>query len=229
MESCEIEGCVRPVYISKWGFCRGHYFRFRRNGDPGASVFKGYRAKNAQLLCSVSGCMGAHVAKGFCQSHYKSFHKYGNPLTSIRTLKITSDEKLCPKCNLWKPFSKFAISKKTVTGYQSHCKDCVHYARLNRKYNITFDQYNKLLAAQGGGCVCGAKLPGGVVRYFNVDHDHACCPAGWSCGKCIRGLLCIRCNTILGLARDDAQQLTTLIKYLDSSSHIVVKRRRIAA
>ena len=46
--------------------------------------------------------------------------------------------------------------------------------------------------------MCGTPEPGGHGTW-NVDHDHACCPEGGrSCGKCIRGLLCMECNKYLG-------------------------------
>lgn len=47
-----------------------------------------------------------------------------------------------------------------------------------------------------------------------VDHDHKCCPGKTSCGKCVRGLLCGNCNTILGRQRDDAEVFFRMGRYL---------------
>jgi hypothetical protein len=48
-----------------------------------------------------------------------------------------------------------------------------------------------------------------------VDHDHACCPGGSSCGKCVRGLLCSTCNSALGLLGEDTGTLHRAAGYLD--------------
>jgi hypothetical protein len=47
-----------------------------------------------------------------------------------------------------------------------------------------------------------------------VDHDHNCCPSKKTCGKCIRGLLCMDCNRGLGYFRDDTARLDRAISYL---------------
>jgi hypothetical protein len=66
---------------------------------------------------------------------------------------------------------------------------------LLRKYGLTEDAFLAMLEAQEYACArCGAPEPGGRGTW-HVDHDHNCCPASKrSCGKCVNGLLCARCN-----------------------------------
>jgi hypothetical protein len=69
------------------------------------------------------------------------------------------------------------------------------------RLGITEERFNDLLEAQGHACaICrepfGDKFP-------QADHDHNCHEAkrkarAKACEKCIRGLLCVRCNTHLG-------------------------------
>jgi hypothetical protein len=68
--------------------------------------------------------------------------------------------------------------------------------RLRYMYNITSDDYDAILASQRGCCgICGR--PPSRGRLLSIDHDHSCCPGLKSCGACVRGLLCVRCNALL--------------------------------
>lgn len=72
-------------------------------------------------------------------------------------------------------------------------------------YNLTPEEYDKLLLAQDGTCaICDETCS----RYANlpVDHNHAT-------GR-LRGLLCDRCNRVLGLSGDDPDLFLAAIAYL---------------
>lgn len=84
-------------------------------------------------------------------------------------------------------------------------------ATRKHRYNISAKEFEVLLAAQGGSRAICQRIP---QEAFHVDHDHSCCAGKTSCGKCIRGLLCRRCNTALGYLRDDVQVLQSAILYL---------------
>lgn len=70
--------------------------------------------------------------------------------------------------------------------------------------------------------VCGVnlltsrKVKNGDFRVpLVVDHDHACCPTIVSkCGKCIRGLMCSRCNSVAGMLGESADLAASLAAYL---------------
>jgi len=68
-------------------------------------------------------------------------------------------------------------------------------AHLKRTYGITLEEYDTMLKDQEYVCaICGTDKLGGIGR-FHVDHNHIT-------GK-IRGLLCTRCNTKLGIIEDE--------------------------
>jgi Recombination endonuclease VII len=82
-------------------------------------------------------------------------------------------------------------------------------------YGLTEERWQELLASQGGKCaICRSTNPGNRNQGFSVDHDHRCCPGTGSCGRCVRGLLCERCNFLIGQANDDISILATAITYL---------------
>lgn len=82
--------------------------------------------------------------------------------------------------------------------------------RRNQKYKITSAFYDQLLASQNECCaICKSSS-----RPLVVDHDHACCPYGSSCGKCVRGLLCAKCNAGIGFLGDSAENLARASTYL---------------
>jgi hypothetical protein len=63
-----------------------------------------------------------------------------------------------------------------------------------RKYQLSLEQHEELLAHQRHRCaICG--IPSTPEKPLAIDHDH-------STGL-IRGLLCSRCNSMLGFAQDD--------------------------
>jgi hypothetical protein len=68
--------------------------------------------------------------------------------------------------------------------------------RLSR-YGLTEADFEKLLEAQDYRCgMCQSEFEDGLIH---LDHDHGCCPErNRSCGRCVRGLLCHRCNIALG-------------------------------
>ena len=91
------------------------------------------------------------------------------------------------------------------------CADCrkakrsasTHARRVEQTYGLTAEQYEALLAHQGGVCaICG-----GERRYrLNVDHDHVT-------GR-VRGLLCRRCNKLLRDVRDNSVVLARAAHYV---------------
>jgi hypothetical protein len=111
----------------------------------------------------------------------------------------------CRKC--WEFFDY------EVATYCKTCRSLIGQGANLKKYGLTVDDYIKMEQERGGLCdACGK--PETKRARLSIDHDHNCCAGNTSCGKCIRGLLCFRCNTALGLIYDDPDTLRKMLAYL---------------
>lgn len=74
-----------------------------------------------------------------------------------------------------------------------------------RKYGISIERYDEMVAAQCGKCLICNLVPNS--HRLAVDHCHVT-------GN-VRGLLCSQCNAGLGLLRDDPERLRAALRYLE--------------
>jgi hypothetical protein len=87
--------------------------------------------------------------------------------------------------------------------YRKRCYDL-------KKYNLSPEQYDEILVGQGGGCkLCGSTKAGGRARHLHVDHCHRT--------LIVRGLLCAKCNTAIGLLDDDPDRARAVAAYLEAA------------
>lgn len=79
---------------------------------------------------------------------------------------------------------------------------------LLKKYGLTPEDYARMYKEQGGLCKVCREVPNGVGKAaaLGVDHNHKT--------KRVRGLLCVRCNSALGMVRDSRERLDALSAYL---------------
>lgn len=135
-------------------------------------------------------------------------------------------------------YNPVIASEQNAKNYRDHREKRIESQRQRRlidpvaqrrstlfsKYGITVEQYDVMFAAQGGNCAACNRPEieidkrTGLLRKLSIDHDHACCPGSRSCGQCIRGLLCGKCNRGIGSLGDDLESLRKMIVYLEGSS-----------
>lgn len=83
-----------------------------------------------------------------------------------------------------------------------------------RRHRMTEEEWSAMWRQQDGCCyLCGTELR--EDRSTTIDHDHSCCPAGRSCSACRRGLACVNCNAIVGMAGEDPQRLRVIADALE--------------
>ena len=137
---------------------------------------------------------------------------------TIRRMKIT-----CSKCGVSKPKGDYYLTRQGNP--RNECKACVRartsrryydnheaekaklrWRSLLRRYGVTQEQWDSMMAEQGGRCaICRRKFPVGK-RQPCVDHCHKT--------GAVRSILCVNCNVMIGQADDDPERLMAGARYL---------------
>ena len=132
--------------------------------------------------------------------------------------------KKCKKCLIEQPIENFTSNKQNRDNLQTSCKFCLSAYKkerrstpeqkeknklygIKRNYGLSPEVYYEMIARGCDSC--------GSYKGIAIDHDHSCCNGRTSCGKCVRGVLCRRCNTIEGMLKNNIECLYGLIKYME--------------
>jgi len=131
--------------------------------------------------------------------------------------------KVCTKCGVRKERSEYHKDSSRNDGIGAYCKECKlktnnswrkanpeemkqsqRRTRRKREYGVTREDYEIMLVNQNNEC---AICKNSIGYEASVDHDH-------QTGK-VRGLLCGKCNSGIGLLQDNPEILRSAAKYLD--------------
>lgn len=125
----------------------------------------------------------------------------------VKTWRKNNPQKQNKLNSLYKkrhPVETMIQARKDATKY--YYKSC-QKSRIKYRYGISFEEFESLKLKQRNKCaICKKKE---YEKELNIDHDH-------QTGK-VRGLLCTKCNTGLGLLCDNPTIIMEALKYLHES------------
>lgn len=160
-----------------------------------------------------------------------------NPIHQPTLYDTALLSKRCTGCKTVKNIDQFSFIASRVKAKRRHtqCRVCVAVAcsrrhrknivhrsrqvyvnKLNRIYGLTASQHERMIREQGNLCaIChqaesivdARSMGSGKTFSLAIDHDHVT--------GAIRGLLCRRCNQMIGRVHDDAGILRSAADYLD--------------
>ena len=102
---CSVDQCEKKSFCK--GYCRIHYDRIRKHGDPNVG-------RKKRSTCSVENCESLAKSNGMCAMHYARFKRHADPLyvsdgtqpgEAIGWLKAHSNHEDRINCLDW-PFAK---------------------------------------------------------------------------------------------------------------------------
>lgn len=155
-------------------------------------------------LCSK--CRGDLPLSDFYQrSGSKSYHSAckGCERSMTKDWYERNKDKATENVRNWRNKNKSYIKQYREENRQKHYKQ-----EVVRKYGVHTEWFDEQIEIQGNSCKCCKRgfRWGDKQTTPHVDHCHE--------SNEVRGILCNRCNTVLGLCNDDVGLLSELARYL---------------
>ena len=120
------------------------------------------------------------------------------------TKQYKSSEYMRAKAKAWR-----LANPDRVAAYRKNNRSKNHKQEIVRKYGVAFDWFDKQFETQNQ-CCATCKKPLEWTDKQNTPHVDHCHATGN-----VRGILCNRCNTVLGLCIDNKELFKNLIGYLE--------------
>lgn len=117
--------------------------------------------------------------------------------------------KRCAKCGDTKPPSEFSVYRAANDGLGRYCRECDSTVSRSRRYGIPEDRV-RLMAKRIACEACGNTFSS--TRHQHFDHRHS--------DGAVRGVLCFRCNGIVGDSLENPSVLRAVARYLERTESV---------
>lgn len=95
------------------GYCRTHYVRWKRWGDPYAGRERNMEARE----CGIEGCSNQAIKRGWCGKHYQRWRKKGDPEYE-RPINPRPDRGPCHICDCHRPHKGYGLCDTHLWRYK---------------------------------------------------------------------------------------------------------------
>lgn len=163
---------------------------------------------------------GRHTVCRDCSKSYwaKAYQtKRGQYLARAKSYYQENKEECKARNAAWSAANKERVNERRRKRYPIHREKILARQRKYRflEYGISEEQFLQKLSGQNGMCqICRTPFGKDLINKPYIDHDHSCCRGNRSCGKCVRDLLCMRCNLLIGYAQESPQVLEEAASYI---------------
>jgi hypothetical protein len=182
-ETCSVAECNKEQ--NKNGFCKQHYMRWYRYGDPLVLTRKAGSCASDCTCSRHNAKRGVRVPSAPCKAC--GTVKMVQPCNGPEGNKA---QQFCDQ-SCWRDWQKDQATIRRAAGNA-------------KAWDMPLSEFQERLASQNNNCaICSKQITG---RDIHRDHDH-------DTGKW-RGLLCNNCNRGLGHFQDDPRLLMAAAEYL---------------